>query len=43
MRGVVDAEDNQVPPQALIEGVVMQVNLAGLTDSKVRVYLAHMA
>ena len=42
MRGVADAGDNHVPPKALIEEVVIKVNLAGFNDAKVRAYLAHM-
>ena len=36
------AGSNQVPPHAPVEGVAMPVNPVGLTDAKVREYLAQM-
>nr|XP_004239561.1 uncharacterized protein LOC101256381 [Solanum lycopersicum] len=42
-RGIANARDNQVPLQALAEGLAIPVNPAGLTDAEVRASLAQMA
>ena len=43
MRGVAAAWDNQVPPQAQAEAVVMPVNPAGLNNVEVRESLSQIA
>ena len=42
-RGVAAVGGNQVPPQALAEGVAMPVNPAVLIDAEVRAFMAQMA